>query len=67
MDKVKATRAVEALFWLIEKETVKERRRLYIDRLLDVAPYALGDENAPASLNKDNLTAMINGLKQKRA
>lgn len=62
MDQKTAERAMKALWWLIEKETCTERRRLHIARLLDVAPHAL--EQAPSSFDRDSVYEMIRKVGQ---
>lgn len=62
MDPKTANRAMEALWWLIEKETCAERRRLHINRLLDVAPRAL--QASEQSFDRDQITKLVERLRK---
>lgn len=62
MDPKTAKRALDALWWLIEKETCPDRRRIHIDRLLDVAPLAL--ETRAQQIDRGQLTHLVEQLRK---
>lgn len=53
-------RLMEALWWLIEKETCEARRRIHIDRLLHVAPAYFKSKNVDSLvLDRNNIKALV--------